>query len=255
MADGSSKPIEALKVGDMVLSRDPTTGQTIGQRVYSTPVRVVRGSIVLRFSNGECIETTHEHRFYVPGKGFVGCSHCGAVPLESRPKLLQYYLLEEGEIVRSLRIVLVLTFLYVFLAWGILWRMPRGNLAAYLGALSCWFALLIVSAWYEFVVGKRTPGDLPTPGHVLARDRHLFWPTLALSQLLPGLWIGFTARSPLLMAAAYQLTTALVMWVPFLLPPPPREPDVRFPWEPWRVCRALAILAGGTVVGYLIRAR
>jgi hypothetical protein len=71
MADGTSKPIEAVKAGDAILSRDPKTGQTKGQQVFSTPVRGVRGSLLLRFSDGERIETTGEHPFYVPGKGFV----------------------------------------------------------------------------------------------------------------------------------------------------------------------------------------
>ena len=71
MADGSLKPIEKVKAGDQVLSRDEKTGKTGVKSVEATSIKQASATLVFTFSNGEKIETTKEHPFYVEGKGFV----------------------------------------------------------------------------------------------------------------------------------------------------------------------------------------
>ncbi|MEO7718302.1 MAG: polymorphic toxin-type HINT domain-containing protein, partial [Capsulimonas sp.] len=71
MADGSTKAIEKVKVGDLVISRDEKTGKTKAKRVTDTIVHEKVPTIALHFQNGETIVTTAPHPFYVKGKGFV----------------------------------------------------------------------------------------------------------------------------------------------------------------------------------------
>jgi RHS repeat-associated protein len=77
MADGSSKPIEEVKAGDQVASRDEATGKTAVKEVKQTFERQANATVVLEFSDGERIETTKEHPFYVQGKGFVKAGELG----------------------------------------------------------------------------------------------------------------------------------------------------------------------------------
>jgi hypothetical protein len=77
MADGTTKPIEKVKEGDRVLSRDPKSGKIASKKVESVKVRQVPGTLVLHLSNGERIETTKEHPFYVVGEGFVPAGQLG----------------------------------------------------------------------------------------------------------------------------------------------------------------------------------
>ena len=71
MADGSTKPIEKIKIGDAVVSRNATTGKTEPKRVVSTIVHYHISTIALTFANGEHIVTTAPHPLYVKGKGFM----------------------------------------------------------------------------------------------------------------------------------------------------------------------------------------
>ena len=54
-----------------MLAKDESTGEIAAKRVAQTFVRQAPATFVLGFSNGERIETTAEHPFYVDGKGFV----------------------------------------------------------------------------------------------------------------------------------------------------------------------------------------
>ena len=73
MADGSSKSIEQIKKGDLVLSRDEKSGEVSTKKVEEISKRQAPDSttLVLSFSDGEKIETTSEHPFYVA----VNCPH------------------------------------------------------------------------------------------------------------------------------------------------------------------------------------
>ena len=72
MADGTLRPIEAVQTGDLVLSRDEHTGATQAQRVSRLWVHHVPTTLRMHLADGEVVETTKEHRFFVPDQGFVG---------------------------------------------------------------------------------------------------------------------------------------------------------------------------------------
>ncbi len=71
MADGSEKPIEQVKLGERVFSRDETTGETVSAVVERTTVRERIPTLMVLFANGQRIVTTSEHPFFVVGRGFV----------------------------------------------------------------------------------------------------------------------------------------------------------------------------------------
>ena len=77
MADGAVKPIEQVKVGDLVMSRDPYTGMTTAKQVTQTSAHTADATLTLTFSNGEAIQTTPTHPFYVLGRGFVQANQLG----------------------------------------------------------------------------------------------------------------------------------------------------------------------------------
>jgi len=59
------------------MSRDEATGETSVQKVVQTFVHQAPGTLVLHFSNGEKIETTPTHPFYVEHKGFTPAAELG----------------------------------------------------------------------------------------------------------------------------------------------------------------------------------
>jgi hypothetical protein len=70
MADGSTKSIDKIKVGDEVKSRDPATGKDKNEPVLRLYIHPAPQIMELHLSDGEVITCTPEHRFYVPSKGF-----------------------------------------------------------------------------------------------------------------------------------------------------------------------------------------
>ena len=64
------KNIESIKIGDYVWSENPETHEKALKKVNKIFVRE-KDSIIRLSINGETIETTYEHPFYVEGKGFV----------------------------------------------------------------------------------------------------------------------------------------------------------------------------------------
>jgi hypothetical protein len=71
------KPVEEVKQGDRVASRDPQTGRMEAKRVLRTTVRVVPVVVSVGLAeakSGKVVDTltaSREHPFYVRGKGFV----------------------------------------------------------------------------------------------------------------------------------------------------------------------------------------
>ena len=63
------KPIETIEVGDKVLASDPETGETSYKEVLNT-YTYVKDTLVYIEANGETIETTKEHPFWVEGQGW-----------------------------------------------------------------------------------------------------------------------------------------------------------------------------------------
>jgi len=77
MADGTTKPIERVREGDLVKSRNPATGVTEAKQVTETFSHVAPQVLTLTLSDPktglpvEHLVCTPEHPFYVDGKGFV----------------------------------------------------------------------------------------------------------------------------------------------------------------------------------------
>jgi Pretoxin HINT domain len=72
LPDGQMKPIEMVPVGDYVASRNETTGAVAARRVAQIWRHEARPALLLRFRDGELLETTKEHRIFVSERGFVG---------------------------------------------------------------------------------------------------------------------------------------------------------------------------------------
>ena len=82
MANGTTRPIEQVKVGDFVKSRNPKTGQVEAKRVDRTYVRVAPQVQTLTFADVATHQTqaftcTPEHPFLVDGRGFVRAEDLG----------------------------------------------------------------------------------------------------------------------------------------------------------------------------------
>ncbi|MFC4075636.1 polymorphic toxin-type HINT domain-containing protein [Salinithrix halophila] len=70
ITDDGEKPIEEIKVGDKVLSKDEKTGK----KSYKKVTRLYRRHVNTLYevhAGGEKIQTTAEHPFWVQGKGWV----------------------------------------------------------------------------------------------------------------------------------------------------------------------------------------
>lgn len=74
MADGTTRPIEDVAVGDHVACTDPDTGQPTTSTVTRTFTHEHTPTIRIRTSNGD-LETTPAHPLYVHGKGFTPAGH------------------------------------------------------------------------------------------------------------------------------------------------------------------------------------
>jgi intein/homing endonuclease len=71
LADGSTKDIEEVAVGDEVATYDERTGvRTVG-KVANAFIREADGVFVVRFAEGDEVVATGEHPFYVSGRGWV----------------------------------------------------------------------------------------------------------------------------------------------------------------------------------------
>ena len=82
MADGTTKPIEQVKVGEYVKSRNPQTGATEAKAVTETFQHLAPQVLTLsltdpRTGTAERITCTPGHPFYVDGKGFVLAGQLG----------------------------------------------------------------------------------------------------------------------------------------------------------------------------------
>ena len=74
MADGTTKPIEAVRVGDRVVATDPGTGTSRARQITA----LIRGDgfkrMAVVWAGGEQIAATDDHPFYVAGRGWVEAS-------------------------------------------------------------------------------------------------------------------------------------------------------------------------------------
>ena len=77
MGDSTTKPIEQVKGGDMVLSKNDQTGEIAPKKVTDVSVRADIWMRKLSFDNGAVLETTDEHPLYIKGSGFVKAKEVG----------------------------------------------------------------------------------------------------------------------------------------------------------------------------------
>jgi len=83
MADGTTKPIERVREGDLVKSRNPATGVTEAKQVTETFSHVAPQVLTLTLSDPktglpvEHLVCTPGHPFYVDGRGFVKAGDLG----------------------------------------------------------------------------------------------------------------------------------------------------------------------------------
>ncbi len=70
------RAIETLNAQDLVWSRDAATGTTQLKPIAQTFEKYAT-TLALTFSNGETVETTREHPFYVESEGFVNAGELG----------------------------------------------------------------------------------------------------------------------------------------------------------------------------------
>ena len=71
LADGRHIPIETVQVGDLLASKDTGSGATESQPATHLFTHEVNSTLLLHLSNGTTLHTTKQHRFFVPGLGFV----------------------------------------------------------------------------------------------------------------------------------------------------------------------------------------
>ncbi|WP_435882827.1 ricin-type beta-trefoil lectin domain protein [Streptomyces xanthochromogenes] len=71
MADGSHEKISSLKIGDLVLATDPTTGEHRAKPVVSTFRHATERLVTLTFSDGSTLSSTAGHRLYTAERGWV----------------------------------------------------------------------------------------------------------------------------------------------------------------------------------------
>ncbi|WP_246113569.1 Hint domain-containing protein [Streptomyces montanus] len=74
LAGGTSKPIDAISVGDKVLATDPNTGITRSAPVTATYSHPADRLLQIALADGGRIVTTPGHRMYVQGRGWVRAS-------------------------------------------------------------------------------------------------------------------------------------------------------------------------------------
>lgn len=71
MADGSTRPIAQVEVGDRVLAHNPHTGADEAREVLDTPVHEDAVTWRVSTDDGGTVTTTPTHRFWVQGAGWT----------------------------------------------------------------------------------------------------------------------------------------------------------------------------------------
>ncbi|MFK0230286.1 polymorphic toxin-type HINT domain-containing protein [Streptomyces sp. NPDC090303] len=71
MADGSTRPISDVRIGDRVLAADPESGARRGMRVSSTFRHGTTDLVEVRLADGSTLVTTPGHKVHVVGRGWT----------------------------------------------------------------------------------------------------------------------------------------------------------------------------------------
>ena len=77
MADGSSKPIDEIQAGDIILSQDEATGLNVLSTVTNVITRVDRQMHEFKLANGVSLRASEDHPLYVLGKGWASVAAVG----------------------------------------------------------------------------------------------------------------------------------------------------------------------------------
>jgi Pretoxin HINT domain len=85
LADGTSKPIEDVAIGDKVTAYDLDTGQVETRDVVRTFVHHDVPTYDVTLASGEKITTTQEHPFWVDGRGWVPATQLTSGDLLRQP--------------------------------------------------------------------------------------------------------------------------------------------------------------------------
>lgn len=96
LADGSSKNIESLEVGDRVLGYNLDTGQTEADEVLELYSTANNNMMRMEFSDGTVIHSTFDHPYYVKSKGW--CSLKPDVTNNLITNITDVDQLEEGDV-------------------------------------------------------------------------------------------------------------------------------------------------------------
>ncbi|MFF3841185.1 polymorphic toxin-type HINT domain-containing protein [Streptomyces sp. NPDC001930] len=75
MADGSTRPISGVQIGDLVLAADPDSGEHRGMRVSSTFRHETKDLVEVRLVDGSAMVTTPGHKVHVVGRGWTLAMH------------------------------------------------------------------------------------------------------------------------------------------------------------------------------------
>ncbi|WP_220452003.1 polymorphic toxin-type HINT domain-containing protein [Propionibacterium australiense] len=75
MADGTSKPIQDVQVGDEVVAYDPDTDTACARTVTNTFVHEQVETLVVRLEDGGSVETTAGHPFWTRDRGWTPAGH------------------------------------------------------------------------------------------------------------------------------------------------------------------------------------
>lgn len=77
MADGSSKPIVDIEVGDLILCQDAATGVNVITAVTGILTRIDRAMYEFRFANGTVLNASEDHPLFALGKGWASVGGFG----------------------------------------------------------------------------------------------------------------------------------------------------------------------------------
>jgi len=95
MADLSKKNINQIQVGDQILSYNPETQQHETNEVEELITRVNRMMYKYTLANGKEIRASHDHPFFVVGKGY--CSMNPALTMNGYKSLTNVQMVEVGD--------------------------------------------------------------------------------------------------------------------------------------------------------------
>jgi hypothetical protein len=133
--------------------------------------------------------------------------------------------------------------------------LASGDAAAVLGLIGLVVALPLGYRWCEvLMLGRRASNsEAEARAEAAVLMRKLYWPFVAALLAVPGLWIGTTARSPLLIAGCFYLSFVGGGSIVRRLTPRPAGDPLRGPFVLGIFLRNTVLLLGATLLGVGLR--